>query len=259
MALAVERTLTTPLLQVSETLENFANNTNPANSLKPTLERFLAKIETLTNSINSSNPNSADGEQGKFLAALTKSTSQLEKSIADIAKLGNKLEATNNQSVQTAATQLQSAGKGVGIAAQNFSSASDQMIAAAGSLTAATLEASSIMNQQKEIRDSLALLVAEVKNMLNDNKRELSINQNMVNRLAQAAATLGQSERLSKEYLDSINEILTAAHQSFADNIENTLKTANTQFQQELAMATDYLRGAIEDLGDTLSELRVKV
>lgn len=259
VALAVERTLTTPLLQVSETLENFANNTNPANSLKPTLERFLAKIETLTNSINSSNPNSADGEQGKFLAALSKSTSQLEKSIADIAKLGNKLEATNNQSVQTAATQLQSAGKGVGIAAQNFSSASDQMIAAAGSLTAATLEASSIMNQQKEIRDSLALLVAEVKNMLNDNKRELSINQNMVNRLAQAAATLGQSERLSKEYLDSINEILTAAHQSFADNIENTLKTANTQFQQELAMATDYLRGAIEDLGDTLSELRVKV
>lgn len=259
VALAVERTLTTPLLQVSETLENFANNTNPANSLKPTLERFLAKIETLTNSINSSNPNSADGEQGKFLAALTKSTSQLEKSIADIAKLGNKLEATNNQSVQTAATQLQSAGKGVGIAAQNFSSASDQMIAAAGSLTAATLEASSIMNQQKEIRDSLSLLVAEVKNMLNDNKRELSINQNMVNRLAQAAATLGQSERLSKEYLDSINEILTAAHQSFADNIENTLKTANTQFQQELAMATDYLRGAIEDLGDTLSELRVKV
>ena len=259
VALAVERTLTTPLLQVSETLENFANNTNPANSLKPTLERFLAKIETLTNSINSSNPNSADGEQGKFLAALTKSTSQLEKSIADIAKLGNKLEATNNQSVQTAASQLQSAGKGVGIAAQNFSSASDQMIAAAGSLTAATLEASSIMNQQKEIRDSLALLVAEVKNMLNDNKRELSINQNMVNRLAQAAATLGQSERLSKEYLDSINEILTAAHQSFADNIENTLKTANTQFQQELAMATDYLRGAIEDLGDTLSELRVKV
>lgn len=259
VALAVERTLTTPLLQVSETLENFANNTNPANSLKPTLERFLAKIETLTNSINSSNPNSTDGEQGKFLAALTKSTSQLEKSIADIAKLGNKLEATNNQSVQTAATQLQSAGKGVGIAAQNFSSASDQMIAAAGSLTAATLEASSIMNQQKEIRDSLALLVAEVKNMLNDNKRELSINQNMVNRLAQAAATLGQSERLSKEYLDSINEILTAAHQSFADNIENTLKTANTQFQQELAMATDYLRGAIEDLGDTLSELRVKV
>ena len=259
VALAVERTLTTPLLQVSETLENFANNTNPANSLKPTLERFLAKIETLTNSINSSNPNSADGEQGKFLAALSKSTSQLEKSIADIAKLGNKLEATNNQSVQTAATQLQSAGKGVGIAAQNFSSASDQMIAAAGSLTAATLEASSIMNQQKEIRDSLALLVAEVKNMLNDNKRELSINQNMVNRLAQAAATLGQSERLSKEYLDSINEILTAAHQSFADKIENTLKTANTQFQQELAMATDYLRGAIEDLGDTLSELRVKV
>ena len=259
VALAVERTLTTPLLQVSETLENFANNTNPANSLKPTLERFLAKIETLTNSINSSNPNSADGEQGKFLAALSKSTSQLEKSIADIAKLGNKLEATNNQSVQTAATQLQSAGKGVGIAAQNFSSASDQMIAAAGSLTAATLEASSIMNQQKEIRDSLALLVAEVKNMLNDNKRELSINQNMVNRLAQAAATLGQSERLSKEYLDSINEILTVAHQSFADNIENTLKTANTQFQQELAMATDYLRGAIEDLGDTLSELRVKV
>ena len=259
VALAVERTLTTPLLQISETLENFANNTNPANSLKPTLERFLAKIETLTNSINSSNPNSTDGEQGKFLAALSKSTSQLEKSIADIAKLGNKLEATNNQSVQTAATQLQSAGKGVGIAAQNFSSASDQMIAAAGSLTAATLEASSIMNQQKEIRDSLALLVAEVKNMLNDNKRELSINQNMVNRLAQAAATLGQSERLSKEYLDSINEILTAAHQSFADNIENTLKTANTQFQQELAMATDYLRGAIEDLGDTLSELRVKV
>lgn len=260
VALAVERTLTTPLLQVSETLENFANNTNPANSLKPTLERFLSKIETLVSSINANNPNNADnGEQSKFLAALTKSTSQLEKSIADIAKLGSKLESTNQQSMQTAATQLQSAGKGVGIAAQNFSSASEQMIAAAGSLTAATLEATNVMHQQKEVRDSLALLIAEVKNMLNDNKRDLSISQNLVNRLAQAAATLGQSERLSKEYLDSINEILTAAHQSFADNIENTLRTANAQFQQELAMATDYLRGAIEDLGDTLSELRVKV
>ncbi len=256
VAVAVERTLTTPLLQISETLDNFANNTNPANSLKPTLERFLAKIETLVTSINSGENSE---EQAKFLATLSKSTTQLEKSIADIAKLGSKLEATNQQSVQSAANQLQSAGKGVGVAAENFSVASEQMVAAAGSLTAATMEATSVMHQQKEVRDSLALLIAEVKNMLNDNKRELTISQNLVNRLAQAAATLGQSERLSKEYLDSINEILTAAHQSFADNIEDTLRTGNVKFQQELAMATDYLRGAIEDLGDTLSELRVKV
>ena len=49
--------------------------------------------------------------------------------------------------------------------------------------------------------------------------------------------------------------MLTRSHQSFAENIERTLREANRQFHKELAQAVGLLSGAIKDLGDTIDEL----
>jgi len=49
-----------------------------------------------------------------------------------------------------------------------------------------------------------------------------------------------------------VNRVLTEVHGCFADNIERTLRQGNVQFHKELSTAVDYLKGAIEELGDTL-------
>ena len=43
---------------------------------------------------------------------------------------------------------------------------------------------------------------------------------------------------------------LAGAHDAFARNVEDTLKKSNGAFQKELKDAVDYLKAAIEELGD---------
>ena len=80
----------------------------------------------------------------------------------------------------------------------------------------------------------------------------------LVDRLSAASAQLSVAQRKSEEYLKSISEVLVRAHQSFAENVERSLREGNRQFQKELSQAVGLLSGAIKDLGDTLDELPAK-
>ncbi len=78
-----------------------------------------------------------------------------------------------------------------------------------------------------------------------------------VDRLHAAAGQLSSAQRKSEEYLRSVNDVLVQAHQSFADNVERTLRESNRQFQLELSQAVSLLSGAIQDLGDMLDNAPV--
>jgi uncharacterized protein YukE len=76
-----------------------------------------------------------------------------------------------------------------------------------------------------------------------------------VGQLKAAADQLGQAQNQADNYLQNINKVLAATHQSFANEISNTLKKGNGQFQHELSQAVGFLRSGIQELADTLDEL----
>lgn len=73
-----------------------------------------------------------------------------------------------------------------------------------------------------------------------------------------ASAQLGTAQKQSEEYLKGISEVLAKAHQSFAENVERTLRQGNGQFHQELSQAVGLLSGSIKNLGDMLDDLPPK-
>jgi DNA anti-recombination protein RmuC len=51
-----------------------------------------------------------------------------------------------------------------------------------------------------------------------------------------------------------VSEVLVKAHDSFAENVERTLREGNRQFQGELSSAVQLLSGAIKNLGDVIDD-----
>mgnify|MGYP006994439313 FL=1 len=67
-----------------------------------------------------------------------------------------------------------------------------------------------------------------------------------------ASEKLGAAQQDAEEYLEGVTRVLALAHEEFAKNVEKTLHKGNAQFHIELSEATNLLKGAIQDLGDTL-------
>lgn len=55
-----------------------------------------------------------------------------------------------------------------------------------------------------------------------------------------------------------MTRVLTEAHSALPRTSSAPLRQGNSQFHKELSTAVDYLKGAIEELGDTLESLAVR-
>ena len=118
--------------------------------------------------------------------------------------------------------------------------------------------AGEVMREQGRTRDAFALMLGDLKSTLENARREASLTSELVSRLEAAGAALAQAEGEARDYLEGINRVLAEVHGSFAENVERTLRQGNSQFHKELSTAVDYLKGAIEELGDTLENLVVR-
>ena len=67
---------------------------------------------------------------------------------------------------------------------------------------------------------------------------------------------LSEAQKAADQYLEGVTEVLGEAHSVFAKQMEITLREGNRAFHQELAQATGLLKGAIQDLGDVLDNVR---
>lgn len=246
VAAAVDRALREPMQRIADAVERAGGNQGEAaaRSLGPLLERFTARMEA-----------SLGHSQSGLEATLARTVEALGKVVQELGRVSGRLETSGQGMVQSAAGQLQSAGQGVGRAADTFAQASGQLVGAAASLTAAAMEASSVMREQAQTRDAFAAMLVEMRGLLETSRREAAVSDQLIGRIEGAAAALGRAEIQARDYLDGVSRVLGEAHSSFADNIERTLRQGNSQFHKELATAVDYLKGAIEELGDTLETL----
>ena len=125
---------------------------------------------------------------------------------------------------------------------------------ASGQLTLATDGARSLFADYGKTRDTFAQMVTELKQTVENAKREASMTSEIISKIEAAATQLGIAQKESEEYLRGVSEVLVKAHDSFSENIERTMREGNRAFQGELSSAVQLLSGAIKNLGDTIDD-----
>lgn len=154
-----------------------------------------------------------------------------------------------------AADDFAKAGQGV-VGTMNASAdATKKMQSSAQSFSTATESIQQIFTDYRRTSDALATMLADLKITIESAKKEAGLTTQLVDQLRVASEHLGQAQRQADDYLQSVNKVLSETHQSFANEIANTLRTGNSTFQQELSTAVGLLRNSIQELGDTLDEL----
>lgn len=246
VSLAVGQALREPLMRMAAAVEQAGGSQGEATarSLEPLLERFVARMESQL----------GQGQHG-LEALLARTADSLNRVVKELGLVASRLDGLGQSAVQGAAGQLQSAGQGVGRAADTFAGASEQLVAAAASLTAAAMEAGDVMREQGRHREVFALMLEDLRKVMETARREASLTSELVARLEAGGAALAAAQGEARDYLEGVNRVLAEVHGSFAENVERTLRQGNSQFHKELSTAVDYLKGAIEELGDTLENL----
>lgn len=240
---AVAQVLNEPMGRVALAIERTGSGQGEVmgRALEDALTRFSERL------------NQTFGQHQSGLESLLAQTAQtLQQAVAELRRVAAQLENAGRGTVETAASRLHSAGAGIDKASVTFACATEDMLNAANALTSAANAAGEIMRDHRSARETFAQMLADLRDTVSLSRREAALTGELVSHLETAATNLSHAERQAETYLRGVSDVLTQAHAAFARNVENTLHQGNTQFQRELATAIDYLRGAIEELGETL-------
>lgn len=154
-----------------------------------------------------------------------------------------------------AASDFAKAGQGVAETMGASSEALGHIKSAAQTLDTAASATRDVLLDYSKTRDSFTAMVSEFKAIVENAKRETAMSSEVIAGLEAAAAQLSTAQKHSEEYLKGINEVLVKVHESFAENVERTLREGNRQFQKELRDAVNLVSAAVKELGDTLDDL----
>ena len=130
-----------------------------------------------------------------------------------------------------------------------------QLVDASSNLSNALSAMQHALGDQKSVRDAIGLMVADLKNTLENAKKDAKLSTELVANLERASGQLQKAQTDAGKYLSGVSEVLAKVHSEFATQLKATLNEGNKAFQSELAQATSHLKGAIQDLGDVLDSL----
>jgi ABC-type transporter Mla subunit MlaD len=156
------------------------------------------------------------------------------------------------ETLYVAASDFAKAGNGVAETMRTSSAAIETIKVAAGQLSLATNAAKGILDDYSRSRDTFAKMVSDLKLTIENGKRDASMTSEFIGRIEAATTQLAKAQRQSEDYLKGVTEVLVKAHESFAQNVERTLREGNRKFQGELSQSVELLSGAIKNLGDVL-------
>lgn len=169
---------------------------------------------------------------------------------SNIEKMGTGAEMLHGASVRL--TENLSAVKG---ATEGLGANAKQLVDASGNLSNALSVMQHALGDQKSVRDAIGMMVADLKNTVENAKKDAGLTTELVANLERASGQLQKAQTDAGKYLGGISDVLAKAHSEFATQLRATLTDNNKAYQAELAQATNYLKGAIQDLGDVLDSL----
>lgn len=193
----------------------------------------------------------------RLLAQSVETNRSLQDTVAKLAGATDKAISGMNSGAETlylAASDFAKAGHGVSDTLRASTAAVDAIKGASGQLVLATDGARSLFADYGKTRDTFSQMVRDLEQTIDNAKREASMTSEIVGRIEAAAAQLGTAQKESEEYLRGISEVLVKAHESFAENVEKSLREGNRQFQLELSQSVHLLSGAIKNLGDVIED-----
>lgn len=147
---------------------------------------------------------------------------------------------------------------GMSVVVEKVGGTAEQLNLAAQSVNGATQAAVQVINDYRATRDVFASMVSDLKQTVENARRDASLTSEMLNQIDSATQKLIAAQLEAEHYLEDVSSVLADAHDEFAKNVTSTLRKGNTDFHTELATATNHLRGAVQDLGDTLDTIAVK-
>lgn len=163
--------------------------------------------------------------------------------------------ASGADTIYAAATDFAKAGQGVSETMRASGEAVENIRSAAGTLASATSAAKDIIADYGRTRDAFAIMVDELRRVTENAKRDASLTSEIIGKIETASQRLAEAQTEAGDYLEGVTEVLGKAHESFAENVERSLREGNRQFQKELRDAVNLVSGAVKDLGDTLDDL----
>ncbi len=237
--------------KLQETLSELGKNV--ANIIGQIQEQSGKNTETQNQAVTH-----LSGSVETLIAQLVKTSGDLQTSVSSLtATTTSSIERMNSgaEILAIAADDFAKAGQGVTGTMNASAEATGKIQASSQSLSTATTSVQAMFADYRRTSDALAAMLTDVKLTMETAKKEAGLTTQLVGQLKAAADQLGQAQQQADTYLQSINKVLTESHQSFANEISNTLKKGNSQFQQELSQAVGLLRSGIQELGDTLDDL----
>lgn len=198
------------------------------------------------------------GQVETLIAQLVKTSDDLQSNVSALTSVTASAIDRMNSGAETlaiAADDFAKAGQGVAGTMNAAANATEKIQSSAQSLNTATASIQQTFADYRRTSDALAAMLTDLKATMETAKKEAGLTTQLVGQLKSAADQLGKAQQQADAYLQGVNKVLADTHQSFANEIANTLRQGNSQFQHELSQAISLLRSSIQELGDTLDEL----
>jgi methyl-accepting chemotaxis protein len=192
---------------------------------------------------------------GELSGAVRAASEEMRGAISQLANTTrDSLERMNKgaDTLQVASVTFSRTVDGLSDVSDRISGSTNKLSLAASTLNGVTQASMQVINDYRVTRDTFATIVENLKSTVENARKEASLTSQLVSSLGSAASTLSAAQKDAEEYLQGVTEVLAQAHKAFAESVERTLRKGNADFHKELADAVSLLRGAIQDLGDTL-------
>ncbi|SEA89901.1 anti-phage ZorAB system protein ZorA [Acidovorax soli] len=181
---------------------------------------------------------SLSGQVEQLLSQSMETNKSLQTSVAALAGATDRAISGLNSGAETlyvAASDFAKAGNGVTETMKMSAAATEAIKLSSNQLVVATDGAKGIIADYGRTRDVFATMVAELRQTVENAKRDASLTSELIARIQAATKELGAAQQQSEDYLKGVSTALVGAHESFRDNIDKTLGEGNRRFQKELS------------------------
>ena len=205
--------------------------------------RVQVAIELLTNQVQA-----LVAETNRSVVSMQSITTAMREITVDATR---RME-NSAETLSIAADDFAKAGNSVTTVMGQAGQVGEKLSTTAGALSSAATVVNTALTEYQASRDAITRMVSELKVVVDAAKQDATVSQSLVNQITRSAEKLQEAHSSVEGLFEGVCNELAKAHDAFAKNVEATLKKSNGAFQKELKDAVDYLKTAVEELGDVV-------
>jgi len=195
----------------------------------------------------------------KLIEDIKQSTIKTEENISQIQRVSTSAISGMNDgaiNMKLAAERFTDAGNAVTEVLEGSKNITVQMEQAAQSLQGTTSIIKDLLYKYEESRQASQSYVQELTALIATAKREAGVSEKIVADMQRIMDTLNSTEKLSTQYLDTVNSVLTTAFEKFNSEMLAQVTKINAENDKLMASSIGALRAAVETMVSSTLMLR---